>query len=63
MNDRKDEKPKSIIVNGLLHKQLKSRCRSRGLKIGSVVEDLIKIYLKDSESVQRIIDKNRKESA
>jgi len=61
MNELNFEKPKSIIIDGSLHKRLKSRCRSRGLKIGSIVEDLIYTYLKDTDTLQKIIEKNREE--
>ena len=47
---------KSIIINGDTHNRLKIFCKSRGLKIGAVVEDLIKLYLSDIKSIQKLID-------
>lgn len=47
---------KSIIINGDTHNKLKLFCRSRGLKIGAVVEDLIKLYLSDIKSIQKLIE-------
>lgn len=51
-----DNKSKSIIVDGELHNQLKKFCRSKGLKIGSLIEDLIRLYLNNPKGVQKNID-------
>ena len=51
-----DNKSKSIIVDGDLHNQLKKFCRSKGLKIGSLIEDLIRLYLNNPKVVQKNID-------
>jgi len=51
-----DNKSKSIIVDGTLHNQLKKFCRSKGLKIGSLIEDLIKLYLNNPKIIQKNID-------
>jgi len=51
-----DNKSKSIIVDGNLHNQLKKFCRSKGLKIGSLIEDLIRLYLNNPKVVQKNID-------
>ena len=55
-----DLKPKSIIVDGKLHKKLKSHCRSRALKIGSIVEELIDLYLTDPHSIVKLIENKRR---
>lgn len=52
-------KPKSIIIDGTLHNKLKIFCKSRGLKIGAIIEDLIKLYLGDSKGIQKMIDDKR----
>ncbi len=49
-------KSKSIIVDGELHNQLKKFCRGKGLKIGSLIEDLISLYLNDPKIIQKNID-------
>ena len=51
-----DNKSKSIIVDGDLHNRLKKFCRSKGLKIGSLIENLIKMYLNDPQLTQKNID-------
>ena len=51
-----NNKSKSIIVDGDLHNQLKKFCRSKGLKIGSLIEDLIKLYLNNPKVIQKNID-------
>lgn len=60
MENKKDEiKPKSIIIDGDVHNKLKMLCKSRGLKIGAVIEDLIKLYLSDVKTIQKLIDDKR----
>ena len=57
---KEDTKPKSIIIDGLVHNKLKMFCKSRGLKIGAIIEDLIRLYLSDVKAIQKLIDDNRK---
>lgn len=52
-------KPKSVIINGGLHNDLKIFCKGKSMKIGGVVEDLINLYLKDYRSIQTLIDKQK----
>lgn len=52
-------KSKSIIIDGKIHKDLKMSCKSRGLKIGAVIEDLIKLYLSDTKGIQKLIEDKR----
>ena len=54
-----ESKSKSIIIDGNLHYKLKMFCKSRGLKIGAIIEDLIKLYLSDSKTIQKMIDEKR----
>jgi len=49
-------KPKSIIVDGDLHYKFKMRCKSRNLKIGAVIEDLIRLYLTDPREIEKVIE-------
>lgn len=51
-----ETKPKSIIIDGGLHGKFKTFCKGRSLKIGGVIEDLIKVYLDDPKGVQKLID-------
>lgn len=51
-------KPKSVIVDGGLHNQFKDYCRRKCMKIGGVVEDLMKLYLKNPIEMQKMIDTN-----
>lgn len=48
--------PKSIIIDGNLHKKFKIFCKGKSIKIGGIIEDLIKLYLNDSKSIQKLID-------
>lgn len=50
------KKPKSIIINGNLHDTLKKQCKSKCMKIGAVVEDLIHLYLSNPQNIQKLID-------
>lgn len=49
-------KPKSIIINGNLHNKFKKMCNGKNMKIGGIVEDLIKLYLNNPKDVQKMID-------
>jgi hypothetical protein len=49
-------KSKSVIINGDVHANFKEYCKSRSLKIGGVIEDLILAYLKDPKTLQKLID-------
>ena len=51
--------PKSIIIDGQLHYNFKMFCKGKSLKIGGVVEDLIKTYLFDYKTIQKIVDDNK----
>lgn len=50
-------KSKSVIINGHLHNDFKILCKGKSMKIGAVIEDLIRLYLSDPKSVQNMIDK------
>lgn len=52
----KEGKPKSIIVDGDLHNRFKIMCKGKSLKIGGVVEDLMKLYLDNPRATQKMID-------
>lgn len=47
---------KSVIIDGEIHAQLKMLCAGKSLKMGSVIESLIRLYLKDYKNVQLQID-------
>ena len=49
-------KPKSVIIDGELHGNFKMLCKGKSMKIGGVIEDLIKLYLNDPKSLQLMID-------
>lgn len=49
-------KPKSIIIDGELHDKFKLLCKGKCMKIGRVIEDLIKLYLHSPKNTQKIID-------
>ena len=49
-------KSKSIIIDGGLHYKFKTLCRGKSIKIGGIIEDLIKLYLNDPKGTQKLID-------
>jgi hypothetical protein len=49
-------KPKSIIVDGELHNKFKRFCKGKNMKLGAVVEDLVRLYLTKSKDVQKMVD-------
>jgi len=51
-----DKTSKSVIIDGDIHAQLKSLCAGKNLKMGGVIENLIRLYLKDYKNVQKQID-------
>ena len=51
-----DKTSKSVIIDGDVHSQLKSLCAGKNLKMGGVIENLIRLYLKDYKNVQKLID-------
>lgn len=51
-----ESKPKSIIVNGDLHYHFKVHCKGKSMKIGGVIEDLMKLYLTNNKNLQGMID-------
>ena len=48
--------PKSVIINGNLHYKFKMLCKGKSMKIGAVIEDLIRLYLNKQREVQKMID-------
>jgi len=54
-----ETKPKSIIIDGDLHNSFKLFCKGKSLKIGGVIEDLIKLYLKNPQKIQILIEESK----
>lgn len=54
-----ETKPKSIIIDGSLHSRFKMLCKGKSMKIGGVIEDLIRIYLYNPKAVQKMIDEHK----
>jgi hypothetical protein len=50
------QKSKSVIINADTHGDFKTYCKGKSLKIGGVIEDLIKLYLSDPRTIQKLID-------
>lgn len=59
MGNNEETKPKSVIIDGKLHSQFKLLCKGKSMKIGGVIEDLIRLYLKSPKEIQRQIDENK----
>ena len=57
-----ETKPKSIIIDGNLHNRFKSLCKGKSMKIGGVIEDLIKLYLRDPKNLQKMIDEMKEQT-
>lgn len=53
---KKTSDSKSVIIDGDVHAQLKMLCAGKNLKMGGVIENLIRLYLKDYKNVQKQID-------
>lgn len=53
------DKSKSVIINGGVHNSFKILCRGKSMKIGAVIEDLIKLYLSNPRKIQQLIDENK----
>jgi hypothetical protein len=53
---------KSVIINADTHSKFKELCKSKNLKLGGVIENLIKIYLDDQKRIQKIIDEYYEEN-
>lgn len=49
-------KPKSVIIDGQLHARFKLLCKGKNLKIGAVIEDLIRLFLSNPRDVQSMIE-------
>ena len=56
MNNIGEIKPKSVIVDGNLHNRFKIMCKGKSMKIGAVIEDLMKLYLNNPRIAQKMID-------
>jgi hypothetical protein len=63
MGINEETKPKSIIIDGKLHSQFKMLCKGKSMKIGGVIEDLIKLYLRYPKETQKKIDELKEEES
>ena len=54
-----ENKPKSIIIDGKLHNRFKILCKGKSMKIGGVIEDLIRLYLNDPKGIQKMNDEQK----
>ena len=59
-NFTEETKPKSIIIDGQLHNKFKMLCKGKNMKIGGVIEDLIRLYINDPKNIQKMIDDAKK---
>jgi len=51
-----DNKFKSVIIDGGLHYKFKMLCKGKSLKMGGLIEDLIRLYISNPKVVQKMID-------
>jgi len=51
-----ENKAKSIIIDGPLHDKFKIMCKGKGMKIGGLIENLIRLYMNDPKNIQKMID-------
>lgn len=56
-----ETKPKSIIIDGDLHNEFKILCKGKSLKIGGVIEELIRLYLHNPKRIQVMIEESKDE--
>jgi hypothetical protein len=54
-----ETKPKSVIIDGDLHSRFKMLCKGKSMKIGGVIEDLIRLYLHSPKRVQTMIEESK----
>jgi len=54
-----ETKPKSVIIDGNLHNRFKMLCKGKSLKIGGVIEDLIRLYLHNPKKLQTLIEESK----
>ena len=54
-----ENKPKSIIIDGELHTKFKILCKGKSMKIGGIIEDLIKLYLHNPKKIQLMIEESK----
>jgi len=47
---------KSIIIDGKLHYSFKMLCKGKSMKIGGLIEDLIRVYISNPKNTQKMID-------
>lgn len=55
--EKKNVKPKSIIVDPEIHSRFKVFCKGKNFKIGGAIEDLMLAYIAEPRVVREIIDK------
>jgi len=61
MGSNEETKHKSIIIDGKLHSQFKILCKGKSMKIGGVIEDLIRLYLQNPKKIQVMIEESKDE--
>lgn len=54
--DKKKSNSKSVIIDGLIHGEMKKHCIVTRKKIGGVIEDLLKLYLSNPKELQKQVD-------
>lgn len=52
-------KPKSIIIDGDLHDKFKMLCKGKNMKIGGVIESLIRLYLNNHKKINLMIEESK----
>ena len=63
MGNNNETKPKSIIIDGELHNRFKTLCKGKSMKIGGIIEDLIRLYLRYPKETQKQIDEIKEEES
>lgn len=59
LNYHDEGKSKSIIIDGELHHKFKVLCKGKCMKIGAVIEDLIRLYINNPKKIQIMIDESK----
>lgn len=52
---------KSIIIDEKLHYKFKMFCKGKNLKIGGMIENMIKAYLNNPKEFDKLIENNLKD--
>lgn len=54
-----ENKPKSVIISRDIHNEFKNFCRGKNLKIGGVVENLMRYYIDNYSEITKLLEHSK----